>query len=189
MPSAVQSRWSIAAAVLVAAVIGAIAIPLLGGEPLDRIEARPVASAPRAAAPAPAAAPLIWTLPSGWTVAPTQPMRHASFAVDGGGSCGLFIFAGGGDRLANVNRWRGQAGLALIDATALDQALVAGTCGFGPFHWLSIRGDKAAFLAAIIATPGGQCFVKLEAAGDRLAAMQDGFLAFVASLRPGDQAP
>lgn len=186
MQPAAQIRWSIAAGVLVAAVIGVIAIPLAGGEPLDRIAVRPVLRAPAATAPAPAGEhALAWTLPPGWTTAPTLPMRHANFAIDGGGTCGLFIFPGGGDRLANVNRWRGQVGLGPIDGAELDQLLTAGTCGFGTFHWLPVRGEQTAFLAAIVPTPHGQCFVKLEAAGERLDALRDGFLAFTASLRPG----
>lgn len=196
MPLSPQTRWSIAAAVLVVAVAGVIAIPYLFGDTGDRIEVRTVAQVarpaahPTAAAPeASADAPLSWTLPTGWAVAPTQQMRLANFTIDGGGACGLFLFPGGGDRLANVNRWRGQAGLPAIDAAALEQALTAGTCGFGPFHWLPLRGEKTSFLAAIVPTPSGQCFVKLEAPGERLDALRDGFLAFTTSLRPGGQAP
>ena len=77
----------------------------------------------------------------------------------------------------------------LQSAAALDQALTAGTCGFGPFQWLPIRGEKTSFLAAIVPTPAGQCFVKLEASGERLDALRDGFLAFTTSLRAGGQAP
>lgn len=194
MPLAPKTRWSIAAGVLIAAVLGVIATPLLFAERQDGIEVRQIARAAPAAhpgpvanaAPAPASdAPLAWTLPVDWTVAPTQQMRLANFTVAGGGACGLFLFPGGGDRLSNVNRWRGQVGLPPIDAAALEQSLTAGTCGFGAFHWLPIRGEKNAFLAAIVPTPSGQCFVKLEATGERLDALRDGFLAFTTSLRPG----
>jgi hypothetical protein len=204
MPLAPQTRWAIAAAALIAAVAGVIATPILFGEQRDGIAVRQVPplaqpapgashASPHGAAPAAPAqqsdAPLAWTLPAGWSVAPTQQMRLANFSIEGGGACGLFLFPGGGDRLANVNRWRGQAGLPPIDAAALEQALSAGTCAFGPFHWLPLRGEKTSFLAAIVQTPSGQCFVKLEAAGERLDALRDGFLAFTSSLRPGGQAP
>lgn len=191
MPLAPKTRWSIAAGALIATVVSVIAIPILFGEREDSIEVRQVAHATRspvAAVAAPADAPLAWTLPPDWAVAPTQQMRLANFTVAGGGNCGIFLFPGGGDRHSNVNRWRGQAGLPPLDAAALDQALSAGTCGFGPFHWLPIRGEKTAFLAAIVPTPTGQCFVKLDAPGERLDAMRDGFLAFTTSLRPGGQA-
>lgn len=191
MPAAPQYRWHLAAGVLILAAGGVILTPILGGEPRDRIEVQQFAhQAQPATAPEPTAeTPLAWTLPAGWAIAPTQPMRLANFTISDGGACGLFLFPGGGDRLANVNRWRGQAGLGPIDGAALDRDLTPGTCAFGPFHWLPLRGEKTSFLAAIVPTPSGQCFVKLEAPGERLDALRDGFLAFTTSLRPGGQAP
>ena len=191
----------IAACVLAVTTVAVVAVPFLTGARLDRIEARPVAhlSAPspkpaheHAHAPTPDQtpdAPVAWTLPDGWAVIPTQQMRLASFSIAGGGTCGLFLFPGGGDRLSNVNRWRGQAGLALLDAAELEQALTAGSCAFGPFQWLALRGEKTSFLAAIVPTTIGQCFVKLEAPGNQLEALRAGFLAFTSSLRPAGTAP
>ncbi len=190
MPSEpARRRWILVAATVVAVIAIAIAIPYLGSGPVDRTVENPPPPAPAATtapAPAPAAssnAPLAWTLPDGWSVIPTQTMRLASFSAGEGATCGLFLFQGGGDRLANVNRWRGQAGLPPLDEPGLEQALTAGTGGFGSFHWLAVRGASKAFLAAIVPTPSGQAFVKLEASGDRLDALQPGFLAFTASLR------
>lgn len=197
MPIAAKTRWLIAGAVLAVATVAVIAIPFYSGDQLDRIDARPVphtaapehahahgpAATPAVAKPS-ADAPIAWTLPPGWSVVTTQPMRLASFAIADGGTCGLFLFAGGGDRLSNVNRWRGQAGLEPLDAAGLDQVLTAGTCGFGPFQWLPVRGSKASFLAAIVPTPTGQCFVKVEAPDARIDALKESFLAFTASLRP-----
>ena len=200
MPSEpARRRWILVAATVVAVIAIVIAIPYLGSAPVDRTVVNPpppasVATAAPApvpapvatAAPAPAAsssAPLAWTLPDGWSGIPTQPMRLASFSAGEGATCGLFLFQGGGDRLANVNRWRGQAGLPPLDEPGLEQALTAGTGGFGAFHWLAVRGASKAFLAAIVPTPSGQAFVKLEAPGDRLDALQPGVLAFTASLR------
>lgn len=188
-------RWKIAAGVLIASVAALIAVPYFAAEPIDRIEARslekssapmppaPAASAP-SAAPAAADAPLAWTLPAGWAQIPTKQMRLASFSAGDGAECGLFLFPGGGDRLANVNRWRGQAGLQPLDEAALEHELTPGTCGFGPFHWLPVRGANRAFLAALVPTPAGSCFVKLEAPGERLDALRESFLAFTSSLHP-----
>jgi hypothetical protein len=196
MPSEpARLRWILVAATIVAVIAIAIAIPYLGSGPVDRTAENPAPPAPVVtAAPAPAhapasapaassAGPLAWTLPDGWSGIPTQTMRLASFSAGEGATCGLFLFPGGGDRLANVNRWRGQAGLPPLDEPGLEQALTAGTGGFGAFHWLAVRGASKAFLAAIVPTPSGQAFVKLEAPGDRLDALQPGFLAFTASLR------
>jgi hypothetical protein len=204
MPSEpARLRWILVAATIVAVIAIVIAIPYFGSGPADRTGGNPTPSSTvAAAAPAPAAAPsaapaaapdaapaasptapLAWTLPDGWSVIPTQTMRLASFSAGEGATCGLFLFQGGGDRLANVNRWRGQAGLPPLDEPGLDRALTAGTGGFGGFNWLAVRGASKAFLAAIVPTPSGQAFVKLEAPGDRLDALQPGFLAFTASLR------
>lgn len=207
--SGASLRWSIAGGVLLAAVVATIAIPVGGGERTDQISARDIAKAPATAPPAghahagaqmppqmppmsqaapTSSAPVAWTLPPGWSTAPLKPMRVANFTIEGGGECGVFLFAGGGDRLSNVNRWRGQAGLPpLADAAALAKELTQGTCAYGPFSWLTIRGEAKAFHAAMLDTPGGQCFVKLEAAADRLDALKEPFLAFCASLHPGDK--
>ncbi len=197
MPAnASSTRWMIAAGVLIAATLATIATPYFAAEPLDRISVRTVAKPPaQAAMPAPPTAavpsdgPIAWTLPEGWAVIPTKTMRLASFSVGDGAECGLFLFPGGGDRLANVNRWRGQVGLAPLDEAALAPELTAGTCGFGPFEWLPVRGASKAFFAAIVPTPSGQCFVKLEATGEHLDDLRDAFLAFTTSLRPAGGAP
>lgn len=67
-----------------------------------------------------AASGLAWDVPSGWSeLAPTS-MRVANFAVDGA-ECYLTLLGGdGGGLAANVNRWRGQVGLAPLDGAALE---------------------------------------------------------------------
>ena len=184
-------RWILAAAVLGIAVLAAILVPRLASEPRDQVRVQPLEAAPPAApiatpapAPAPAASGLAWDLPPGWSEIPAKPMRLASFTAPGGAECGLFIFPTGGDRLANVNRWRGQVGLPPLAEAELASALTAGTCAFGPFHWLPVVGAERAFLAAIVPTPQGQAFVKLETAPAGLDGLREGFLAFTASLRP-----
>jgi hypothetical protein len=188
MPADTSKRWSIAAGVLITSVAAIIAVPYFATEPLDRIESRSVekSSSPPPAAPAAHsdASGLTWTLPGDWTQIATKQMRLASFSAGEGAECGLFLFPGGGDRLANVNRWRGQAGLPALDEAALEHELSSGSCGYGPFQWLTVRGSNRAFLAAIVPTPAGSCFVKLEAPGDRLDGLRDDFLAFTTSLRP-----
>lgn len=175
---------AIGSAVLLAA--GLLLVPNTGLLPtVPTLATAPMDTAPAADAPA---SSIAWTLPAGWTAAPAKPMRLAVFNVPIGqgasGECGVFLFPGGGDRLANVNRWRGQVGLPPIDAGALDKELTTDACAFGPFAWLTVKGERKAFLAAIVATPTGQCFVKLEGPPDLLAGLQPGFLAFCRSLRP-----
>jgi hypothetical protein len=184
-------RYRIAAVVLGMAAALMLLIPALpAGGAADvavrviRPQAIGMPAAPPQAPPPTAPAGLAWDLPAGWTQEPTRPMRLASFATPAG-ACGLFVFAGGGDRLANVNRWRGQVGLEPVDAAALERDLAADRNGFGDFHHLAVRGADKAFLAALFPTPQGQCFVKLEVAPAGLDAAREGFLAFCRSLRPG----
>ena len=68
------------------------------------------------AVPTATGAGLTWTAPSRWTAKPASAMRRGSFSVKGdGGEADLSItaFPGStGGLLANINRWRGQLGLA-----------------------------------------------------------------------------
>lgn len=95
----------------------------------DTIHAYRAPKDPGAVAVAPTPAPVsttsapmteptvVWTLPEGWTEAPTtQAMRLATFrAGDAGIEIALSAFPGDvGGMLANVNRWRGQIGLAPV---------------------------------------------------------------------------
>jgi hypothetical protein len=67
---------------------------------------------PAAQANASGAAGATWNIPAGWTQEPDKPMRVASFKA---GDAELIVTQFGKDNfggaLANINRWRGQAGL------------------------------------------------------------------------------
>ena len=70
------------------------------------------------------APPIKWTTPEGWTEVPPSSMRYASFSApaDEGGKIDISVvtFPGdGGSDADNVNRWRGQMGLAPVDANAV----------------------------------------------------------------------
>src|SRR5688500_16517882 len=72
----------------------------------------------------PAQREVSWTVPEGWTEQPASGMRLGSFAVPGreGPAADMSVVAlsgpAGGD-LANINRWRGQIGLAPLSAGEL----------------------------------------------------------------------
>ncbi|MEK7412602.1 MAG: hypothetical protein AAB263_04710 [Planctomycetota bacterium] len=169
-----------------------VIVPFCGGESTSTVAVNQVAKPPPVkvtttteAKPSSGDAAIAWVLPQGWSVLPTKPMRLASFAVVVGettGECGVSI--AGGAMLDNINRWRGQVGIPPIKESDLGKELRSDTCAFGPFSWLALRGDSRAFFAAIIATPSGQCFVKLEAPGAKLDAFNDCFLTFCRSLHP-----
>ncbi len=65
-----------------------------------------------------------WQKPEGWTEKSASAMRLASFssAEKGGESADISVVTLGGPAggaLANVNRWRGQIGLAMVDEAGL----------------------------------------------------------------------
>ena len=64
-----------------------------------------------APAPPPAASPLTWEIPEGWTALGRKPMREVTFATGDEARCWITILGGdGGGTLANVNRWRNEMG-------------------------------------------------------------------------------
>ena len=76
----------------------------------------------------PSANALKWTLPKGWTDAAGSGMRYATLKppVPGRVDVSVVVLPGpAGGELANVNRWRGQIGLAPIDHQALAAARTA----------------------------------------------------------------
>lgn len=64
-----------------------------------------------------------WKAPAHWKAGGPRPMRLASFEVPGDGEPGDVsvsqLSGGGGGLLSNVNRWRGQVGLAPLDDAGL----------------------------------------------------------------------
>ena len=69
-------------------------------------------SAPTQPAPqAPAASPLTWETPEGWTTLGKKPMREVTFVAGADARCWITILGGdGGGTLANANRWRNEMG-------------------------------------------------------------------------------
>src|SRR5580692_7387637 len=101
--------------------------------------------APSPAIPAPAdgkTSDISWILPAGWSTQPDQSgMRKGSFLVSGadGAKADMSITAFPGDvggDLANVNRWRGQVGLAPIDDAALAQTVQTIDAPAGKFSFI-----------------------------------------------------
>lgn len=67
--------------------------------------------------------PIGWTLPAGWTEQPGSGMRYATIVIEQDGDpLELSVISLGlaaGDVLDNVNRWRGQLGLAAVSEAQL----------------------------------------------------------------------
>jgi hypothetical protein len=164
------------------------------------------AAANGAPAPGPAAAPnaptgnlaesLKWDAPAGWTKQSDKPMRVVSYSLGANGQteCYVTVFPGDvGGLEANVQRWRGQMGLANasdeeiaklptlkvlgVDATIVDLS--------GSFDdtMTGRKFDSARFLGAIVPVPGWTLFVKMTGPEPEVTAAKDAFTAFCQSLK------
>ena len=161
-------------------------------------------SAPEA--PAPASAPAVsggserasggggadglpnWQVPSGWKAAGPKPMRLASFDIPdaaGNGDVSISKLSGnGGGLLANVNRWRGQVGLAPLEAGALAaNSKTVATAGGDSGTWVELVGTEKTILGAIVARGEVSWFFKLTAPAPVAAKNRDAFEQFVRSIR------
>jgi hypothetical protein len=137
-----------------------------------------------------------WTVPAGWITQPDQSgMRKGSFVVSGanGAKADLSVTAFPGDvggDLANVNRWRGQVGLAPIDDAGLAPAVQTIDTPAGKFSLVELSGESAAggaqkpvrMLGAWLQQPDRRWFFKLLGDDALVTAQHDAFIAFLKSV-------
>ena len=135
--------------------------------------------------PTPAAVAPEWTKPPGWAELPPTSMRLGNFTAGGGqAEITVMTFPGNvGGLLANVNRWRGQAGLSPLEATGLAKAT----------EQVSIAGTKATLVEAIGADNGSLSvyhpaedqtwFYKMSGPSVVVTAEKGAFMEFVQSIR------
>ena len=129
-----------------------------------------------------------WQVPSGWKAAGPKPMRLASFDIPdaaGNGDVSISKLSGnGGGLLANVNRWRGQVGLAPLEAGALAaNSKTVATAGGDSGTWVELVGTEKTILGAIVARGEVSWFFKLTAPVPVAAQNRDAFEQFVRSIR------
>ena len=129
-----------------------------------------------------------WQVPSGWKAAGPKPMRLASFDIPdaaGNGDVSISKLSGnGGGLLANVNRWRGQVGLAPLEAGALaTNSKAVATAGGDSGTWVELVGTEKTILGAIVARGEVSWFFKLTAPSAVAAQNRETFEQFVRSIR------
>jgi hypothetical protein len=138
--------------------------------------------------------------PKSWQVLPAEGMRKAAFNIADGGKQALvtvidFSAKAGSmitDPLENVNRWRGEIGLAGIDKDSLakvtEPILVDGQAAL----YMSAIPDaskseesqsKLATLAAMVPDGNHIWFIKMTGNRDLVAAEQERFKSFLKSVR------
>ncbi|WP_306591817.1 hypothetical protein [Geothrix sp. 21YS21S-4] len=142
------------------------------------------------AAEAGAAAPrLTWSLPKGWSEAPGDGMRFATFKTPIAGrlEATVVVLPGpAGGELANVNRWRGQIQLAPLDEAALAaaRATVKSKAGAVNLYDFTNEAQRSRMLAGLVATPDGNTwFLKLTGDAGPVAQARPDFLRILESLR------
>ncbi len=144
-----------------------------------------------AGSPAGALGDLQWKTPAGWEEVPAGQMRRASFRVRAanGKTADVGVFPPGiaGRDLDNVNRWRGQVGLAPISEEELArQAQSVEVAGQpAPLYDMAGKsgsGDDNRILAAILHRDGGAWFFKMIGDSGVVAQQKPAFVDFLKSI-------
>jgi hypothetical protein len=154
-------------------------------------QAAPGAAMADTAVPTAEGAALTWKAPAQWAPKPASAMRKGSYSVPGeGGECDLSVTAFPGDvggELMNVNRWRGQVGLAPIRPDELESSvsrLEANGLKFTVVELAPAGGQGGrSMLGAIVPYGGSTWFFKLMGPGPSVAAAKPAFIEFLRSVR------
>ena len=154
-------------------------------------DAQNQAGAPQMAAAPPndSGAPRIqWKAPEGWTEVPPSSMRYASFSApgEGGGKIDISVvtFPGdGGSDVDNINRWRGQIGLAPIAANAITSEVAPLKTSDTTFSTTDIAGDKTRTIAAWARRDGRVWFFKATGPSASVEKEKSNFVKFIQSVR------
>lgn len=139
----------------------------------------------------PAAAPVKYEAPAGWSPGKATGMRKAALEVrDGDQKAEITVIdlsREAGDRLANVNRWRGQVGLPPVSADELKasmKSLPVGSLTGDYVELISQEGADAAqsILGVIVDQNDKTWFVKLQGSTPLAVSQREKFEQFVKSL-------
>ncbi|MCX6919477.1 MAG: hypothetical protein NTX41_09295 [Verrucomicrobia bacterium] len=127
-------------------------------------------------------------LPAGWTAGAPNAMRKGSWNVAGpGGSqaeVAVTVFPGNvGGTTANVNRWRGQLGLAPAADADIQAAAQPGKIGAdaGQYFRLDSPDGKKAMVALMVPKNDSTWFFKFTGDRDAVNAQTAAFLKFLAT--------
>ncbi len=134
-----------------------------------------------------------WTKPTAWTELAPTAFRKGNFVFEGDNEKVVEItvssFPGNvGGTLANVNRWRGQAGLPSITNDALEAALTEVTIDGHDGQVVNIlpessNPDDVQIVAAIFLYQGESWFFKMSGPQELVSSQKPTFDAFINSLQ------
>jgi hypothetical protein len=138
--------------------------------------------------------------PKSWQPVPAKGFRKAEFAIgskEQGAVVTLTDFSANAgplmtDPLANVNRWRGEIGLAKIEKGQLEESTESIEIGGEPAKYVRLIPDASkpeeskieeATLAAMVTNGDKIWFIKLRGARDTVVAEEENFKAFLKSIQ------
>jgi hypothetical protein len=129
-----------------------------------------------------------WKAPEGWTEVPPSSMRYASFSApaEEGSKIDISVvtFPGdGGSDADNINRWRGQMGLAPMDANAVSSQVAPFKTGDTTFSTTDIAGNKTRTVAAWTRRDGRVWFFKATGPSAAVEKEKPNFVKFIESVR------
>jgi len=154
--------------------------------PAQAAEAAAMSMVP-AMEPAKPVTPLAWTLPAGWTQAVAGGMRYATLKRAGSAvDVSVVVLPGtAGGELANVNRWRGQLGVAPLDDAAAKSARSLVQTKTGPFALYDFESDDSKpsrMIAARAVFEGNTWFFKMLGEPGAVGAARKDFIHVLESL-------
>jgi hypothetical protein len=139
--------------------------------------------------PAAVTSTLDWTLPKGWSESRAAGVRYATLkpATPGRVDVSVVVLPGpAGGELANVNRWRGQIGLPVIDERALAKArssIESPAGAVSVYEFVSDGDKKSRLLAAILVSEKSTWFIKMLGDESPVASARGDFIHLLRSLR------
>jgi hypothetical protein len=129
-----------------------------------------------------------WKAPADWKQVPPSAMRYASFDVPGENGSKLdisvvtFPGTGGGDA-ENVNRWRGQIGLAPLDDKDAAASIVPVKAGSADFLTVDLAGTDSRVITAWTRRDGRTWFFKMSGPSSMVENEKTRFLDFLRSIQ------
>lgn len=132
---------------------------------------------------------LKWKLPKGWTQSLAGGIRYATLKAPAAGRVDVSVVVlpgSAGGELANVNRWRGQIGLAPIDEPALATARKTIQTPAGTVSVYDFTGEgkaKTRMVAGLLSADGNSWFIKMVGDADPVGASRSDFIHLLETLR------
>lgn len=158
--------------------------PLGGNTPAATPAGTDMANTP---VPTASGSALTWTAPAHWTPKALGSMRKGSFSITGDGleaDLSITAFPGAtGGLEANLNRWRGQLGLAPASAEEVTKAVEKFESNGLPFIVVDYTGNGSRLLGAIVPYGGNSWFFKLTGPAALVTGQKTAFAEFLRTVK------